>query len=890
MPAALQTELAAAGAAAPGASGSGAGAGDTARFGFRYKKSILGRKQQRKNERLAKKQRAVEHRKRAQQPAAKPPAPTEKTEMMARAAANAEAVLAKKKSKAATGNGAAAAAAAAVAGGKLPAAGAEDDRAREERQLRKLAERNPDLFRRLQDQNLVPRGIRVADASPASATASLDNDEKNIQMYSKLLRLKKGGGINQSFKRDGLDFLLEGISGDASGGDDDDDDDDDDMGRSFGSRRRKEDTDEDDEDDADDHEINGSLSEDDELGDSDEDDEMLDLDDDDDDDDEDEDDERDDDEDYDDSSEDDNSQEDEQIDGMAQSGDDGPLADSHEPLSEAAAVPQPALAVGKYVPPHLRGQPATKSEQYIRLKRQIQGLLNRLSDANLESIVAGLEDAFRANSRHDVTEIITDIMLGYVGDMASILDSFIATYASLIAALYNVIGLEFGAHFVQTMSEQFDSARSKYLADHETDSEEINKRCTNFATLLAMLYNFGVVSCVLIYDIVRMSIASLSELDVEVLLRLLKLSGHQLRSDDPTALKDIVMRVKFMVETIMDIKNNKRKSNDQKAAAQLQQERIKKVLANIIKKRSLFGTEPLRVSIDDIRSIKTKGKWWLVGAAWVGNQVGADSSAAASSAGTGKSKSAEQSASQELLELARKHKMNTDVRRSIFVVLMSSEDCLDAFERLLRLNLKDKQERDIVRVLIHCCVHEKVYNPYYALVASQFCNHAHAFKITFQYALWDALKTMAGSDVDDGDDDPMGDGYAGKHGLRRIANLARLMVHLFSTDSLPLSALKASNFASLSELQILFFRLVLIGMCTQPAPAKASNPDGHFQKPFVRLKAQPELLSLREGLILFIQAHISPQLKAGKLSVLGVSENDVDTVKRRIKLVKQILS
>lgn len=40
--------------------------------------------------------------------------------------------------------------------------------------------------------------------------------------------------------------------------------------------------------------------------------------------------------------------------------------------------------------------------------------------------------------------------------------------------------------------------------------------------------------------------------------------------------------------------------------------------------------------------------------------------------------------SAKILELARKQRMNTDIRRNIFCVVMSSEDYLDAFEKLLR--------------------------------------------------------------------------------------------------------------------------------------------------------------------------------------------------------------
>ena len=44
--------------------------------------------------------------------------------------------------------------------------------------------------------------------------------------------------------------------------------------------------------------------------------------------------------------------------------------------------------------------------------------------------------------------------------------------------------------------------------------------------------------------------------------------------------------------------------------------------------------------------------------------------------------------STELLQLAARQRMNTDVRRTVFCIIMGSEDYMDASERLLRLPLK----------------------------------------------------------------------------------------------------------------------------------------------------------------------------------------------------------
>lgn len=54
---------------------------------------------------------------------------------------------------------------------------------------------------------------------------------------------------------------------------------------------------------------------------------------------------------------------------------------------------------------------------------------------------------------------------------------------------------------------------------------------------------------------------------------------------------------------------------------------------------------------------------------------------------------------QKMLQLAAAQRMNTDARRAIFCIIMSGEDYIDAFEKLLRLDLPGKQ------VTIFCCLH-----------------------------------------------------------------------------------------------------------------------------------------------------------------------------------------
>ena len=101
---------------------------------------------------------------------------------------------------------------------------------------------------------------------------------------------------------------------------------------------------------------------------------------------------------------------------------------------------------------------------------------------------------------------------------------------------------------------------------------------------------------------------------------------------------------------------------------------------------------------------------------------------------------------ERLLVLAKKMRFNTTTRQTIFVVIASSRDVDDAFERLQRLGLKGKQDREVVRVISECCAQEKTYNAFYAELAALLCTHNRQYKTTVQFTFWDNFKLLAEDD------------------------------------------------------------------------------------------------------------------------------------------------
>ncbi|KAG8970537.1 suppressor of glycerol defect [Tulasnella sp. 419] len=527
----------------------------------------------------------------------------------------------------------------------------------------------------------------------------------------------------------------------------------------------------------------------------------------------------------------------------------------------------------RYIPPQLRhktsSEPATEqTEEQKKLTRKVQGLLNKLSEQNIGTILTEFEGVYRHHGRNYVTTTITALIIDGIASHSALLDSFVILHAALVSSFHKVVGIEFAAYFVQTLVSTYDSYYQLATAESPTTAEDSSideptstkgKETSNLLILISELYRFQVISYLLIYDIIRTLLDSnLSELDVELLLKLLKNSGPQLRHDDPNALKDIVSivegkigadiksqssRTRFMLETLIDLKSNKvankRSSNQSTELTTASAERMKKFLSGLGKRQTTKSQEPLNVSLADLRSADKRGKWWLVGAAWAGDPL-AERKANKEDQNQ-QSQPMEQSQELDITasleKLARKQGMNSDIRRNIFVALMTSDDYVDACQKLGQLSLSEIQQRDIIRVILHCCGNEKTYNPFYTLIVQRLCELSHSHKITLQYCLWDLFRELGETSVG-GEELVKGlkaDSFGTKNVPRtRASNLARAYAWWIAKGAITLSVLKPLDFISLQPqttefLSIFFSQLLVSSQTASPMldVRRASDSEAH---------------------------------------------------------------
>ncbi|KAM4606748.1 nucleolar MIF4G domain-containing protein 1 [Polymixia lowei] len=484
---------------------------------------------------------------------------------------------------------------------------------------------------------------------------------------------------------------------------------------------------------------------------------------------------------------------------------------------------------GKYVPPHLRDTGDDKRKAELeKLKRNVKGLVNRLSEPNMASISGQLEELYMSSSRKDMNDTLTEVLLAACVTPALMPDRLLMEHVMLISILHHSVGLEVGAHFLETVVRKFDAV---YKSPGE------GKECDNLVAIVAHLYNFQVVHALLIFDILKLLVGAFTEKDIELALFVLKNVGFALRKDDALALKELISdaqrkanevgskfkdqtRVRFMLETMLALKNNDMRKIPGYDPEPM--EKLRKLQRTLIHKSAGGSDVKLRVSLENLLVAEQVGRWWIVGSSWSGAPMISDQGNKTSKHGA-----SEGQFSTKVLDLARKQRMNTEVRRNIFCVVMTSEDYLDAFEKLLRMGLKDQQEREIVHVLMDCCLQEKTFNAFYAVLGEKFCSHDRRFQMTFQFSLWDKFKELSNLSAS------------------TFNNLVQLVTRLLQKKCLSLSILKAIEFGELDKPRVRFLRQVLTKLLKETEPEDLVSIFG-------RISGIPKLGMLREGLKLFI--------------------------------------
>ncbi|KFD52075.1 hypothetical protein M513_07057 [Trichuris suis] len=415
-----------------------------------------------------------------------------------------------------------------------------------------------------------------------------------------------------------------------------------------------------------------------------------------------------------------------------------------------------------------------KKIQIENLTKALKGAINKISESNIVPICRQVEDLFLSVSKRDVKQIFTDLLFTFCSTPILLHNRLLVSIAALVTVLHSKLKGEITAFLVEAFVSRLEERR-KANDKSEEGSYALNNGYVFLGYLTALKNNHA---------------SKLSNYDPELI-------EHAMR----------------MV-------------------------------------RSLIGgctvEPPVGFGLQDVLDAPVKGRWWIVGSSFEVERFKRTS-------GNSKQENKSENFRADLLLLARKNRMNTDLRRHIFCTIMSSEDYLNALQNLLKLNLKGAQEREIIHILFICCLNEKKYNPFYALVVQAFCKYHRRFVLTTRYAVWDKLKVISTL----------------KKGRRQ--NFASLLASLLGSLSLPVTVLKTIDFADIESDVVKFLRLTFIALLLQ-------YPDDALKQCFGVLRENSALWPLRDGIRLFLQRFFIKE-----------SSDSNDALKRRVLMLDEFL-
>ncbi|KAF4717583.1 pre-mRNA-splicing factor cwc22, partial [Perkinsus olseni] len=121
-------------------------------------------------------------------------------------------------------------------------------------------------------------------------------------------------------------------------------------------------------------------------------------------------------------------------------------------------------------------------------------------------------------------------------------------------------------------------------------------------------------------------------------------------------------------------------------------------------------------------------------------------------------------ATQEIVDYTEQ--ATVDLRRTVYLCIMSSVNFEECVHKILSLNIREGQEKEICTMLIDCCAMERTFNSFYALQAERLCRLVEVYRQNFEANFLDQYETCHRMETN------------------KIRNVAKFYGHLLASDAI----------------------------------------------------------------------------------------------------------
>ncbi|KAK8090191.1 hypothetical protein PG997_005152 [Apiospora hydei] len=431
-----------------------------------------------------------------------------------------------------------------------------------------------------------------------------------------------------------------------------------------------------------------------------------------------------------------------------------------------------ARSGGLYIPPArlraLQAQITDKtSKEYQKmaweaLKKSINGLINKVNIGNIKAIVP---EIFNENLIRGRGLFCRSVMKAQASSLP-----FTPIYAAF-AAIINTKLPQVGELLIKRLIMQFRKAFRR-------NDKAV---CLSSAMFIAHLVNQQVVHEMLAAQMLLLLLQKPTDDSVEIAVGLLKEVGAHLEDMNPAIANavyeqarnilhtaEIETRTQYMVEVLFEVRKNKYKDNPA----------IKEELDLLNEEDMITHRFDLDAEIDvqdTLNIFKFDPDWEENEAAYKklrAEILGEGSDYSDDEDDEDESSDEEEDQEQKAVEI--KDQSNTDLvnlRRTIYLTIMSSIDPEEGVHKLMRVNLPAGQEPELPSMIVECCSQEKTYTKYFGFLAERFSKINRMWQGMFEALFAEKYATIH------------------RYETNRLRNVARVFGHLFGSDALGWHAL-----------------------------------------------------------------------------------------------------
>ena len=431
-----------------------------------------------------------------------------------------------------------------------------------------------------------------------------------------------------------------------------------------------------------------------------------------------------------------------------------------------------------------------------QFKKELTSLLNKVAESNLSLIlpaifskISSFMDSYQDPNKISKTkityEIISEILIKTIIYQQVINLPIISCICSIISLLHFIkFGQSFLFFFIKKCLEELN-----FLNINNNNKTNIEKyKYKNFFFIVIHLYIFENINSVFIYDLIKYLIDNFDENNSEYLLLLLSYTGINIRKENPTNLKDIIIlinmkyndikitndsnkteKIKYIIDMINDIKQNKYLKFNLQEKFNFFKELIKKN-----KSESSVINDKLEIDLNKIMKLPYDQ---IFSSEVIANNEKIEEIVNLDTDDLIIKETKEDSKTNAQLNLAmKKMGISTKLKKMIFINIATSSGVNDAFERLSRLNLNKEQKREIIKMICKLCIEEPSYNPFYELLMEKLLTFDKDNKYTFHYCIWDYMKILENFKI------------------KKIHNLSKLTANLLIKEKISIPVLLQFKF------------------------------------------------------------------------------------------------